>query len=212
MSSTCSFYDKNAQKLSQQYNSVSFESAHASWKTHWPKHSDKVLDVGAGSGRDALWMAEQGADVIALEPSLEMIEQGKALTKENVTWLNDELPSLNKAQNLAMRFDLILVSAVWMHIAPSERTHAFNQLSNLLADSGKMVVTLRHGGFDDERTGYPVSVEELSDLAKAKGIIVQDVSESDDSLQRNQVHWQSVVLQKVAATVVKESISRVITT
>ncbi|NOI66434.1 class I SAM-dependent methyltransferase [Vibrio sp. 99-8-1] len=194
MSSTCSFYDKNAQKLSQQYNSVSFESAHASWKTHWPKHSDKVLDVGAGSGRDALWMAEQGADVIALEPSLEMIEQGKALTKESVTWLNDELPSLNKAQNLAMRFDLILVSAVWMHIAPNQRKRAFRKLTNLLAPNGNLVITLRHGGFEDERVGHSVSVDELKHLAQERGVTVKDVNESDDSLNRMDVHWQTVVL------------------
>lgn len=35
---------------------MAFEVVHKSWQAYWPLEGDKVLDVGAGSGRDALWM------------------------------------------------------------------------------------------------------------------------------------------------------------
>ena len=147
MSSSIPFYDKNAHTLCEQYNSVTFETVHQSWQAYWPLEGDKVLDVGAGSGRDALWMQKVGADVIAIEPSDSLREQGSEYTGPSVTWIDDSLPSLGRTENLGMRFDLILVSAVWMHLAPSYRERAFRKLSNLLAPNGKLVITLRHGEF-----------------------------------------------------------------
>ncbi|KAB0304454.1 methyltransferase domain-containing protein [Vibrio fortis] len=194
MSSTIYFYHHNALTLSHQYNSVSFESVHHSWKPYWPLAGDKVLDVGAGSGRDARWMQQQGCEVIAIEPSNALRELGAKYTGVEVTWINDALPALNRTENLGMRFDLILVSAVWMHLPSSYRERAFRKLSNLLAPNGRLIITLRHGEFDDQRQGYPVSVEELEQLAKNSALQVRHIDESKDQLNRSEVWWQTVVM------------------
>ena len=194
MSSTIDFYHHNALTLSHQYNSVSFESVHHSWKPYWPLAGDKVLDVGAGSGRDARWMQLQGCEVIAIEPSNALRELGAEYTGVEVTWINDALPALSRTENLGMRFDLILVSAVWMHLPSSYRERAFRKLSNLLAPNGRLVISLRHGEFDDQRQGYPVSVEELEQLAKNSALQVRHIDESKDQLNRSEVWWQTVVM------------------
>ncbi|MEG3693553.1 class I SAM-dependent methyltransferase [Vibrio coralliirubri] len=194
MSSSIPFYDKNAHTLCQQYNSVTFETVHKSWKAYWPLVGDKVLDVGAGCGRDALWMHNAGSDVIAIEPSVSLREQGSKYTGPSVTWIDDSLPSLSRTENLGMRFDLILASAVWMHLAPSHRERAFRKLSNLLAPNGKLVITLRHGEFQDSRQGYEVSVEELERLSKNSALLVRHVDDSQDTLNRSEVWWQTVVM------------------
>lgn len=194
MSSTIDFYHHNALTLSHQYNSVSFESVHHSWKPYWPLAGDKVLDVGAGSGRDARWMQQQGCEVIAIEPSNALRELGAEYTGVEVTWINDALPALNRTENLGMRFDLILVSAVWMHLPSSYRERAFRKLSNLLAPNGRLIITLRHGEFDDQRQGYPVSVEELEQLAKNSALQVRHIDGSKDQLNRSEVWWQTVVM------------------
>ncbi|MGF1750611.1 methyltransferase domain-containing protein [Vibrio cionasavignyae] len=193
MTATSSFYSKNAQLLSEQYNALNFDKVHGAWKSHWPLAGDVVLDVGAGSGRDAKWMLAQGAEVFALEPCKELLELGKAFTGPEVTWIEDELPSLNQIQNLGIRFDVILVSAVWMHIAPSARSRAFRKLSNLLASNGKLVISLRHGDFEDGRVGYPVSVNELEQFAQDTALLARQVQDSEDSMQRDNVSWQTVV-------------------
>lgn len=194
MSSTIDFYHHNALTLSHQYNSVSFESVHHSWKPYWPLAGDKVLDVGAGSGRDARWMQQQGCEVIAIEPSNALRELGAEYTGVEVTWINDALPALNRTENLGMRFNLILVSAVWMHLPSSYRERAFRKLSNLLAPNGRLIITLRHGEFDDQRQGYPVSVEELEQLAKNSALQVRHIDGSKDQLNRSEVWWQTVVM------------------
>ena len=194
MNLTSTFYSQHAEELAQQYNALNFESVHQSWQDYWPKQGDNVLDIGAGPGRDAKWMSHQGCDVIAVEPNDALRQLGKHYTDASVTWLNDYLPELKATLSLGMRFNLILVSAVWMHLAMSQRERAFRKLSNLLAPNGKLVISLRHGSFTDGREGYPVSVEELEKLAKDHALQIQLVSDSPDHLNRNDVYWQTVVL------------------
>ncbi|MGR5093013.1 methyltransferase domain-containing protein [Vibrio maritimus] len=193
MTSTTSFYSENANSLSAQYNALDFESVHSAWKAHWPLSGDMVLDVGAGSGRDAKWMCEKGADVYALEPCRELRELGQSHTGSEVTWIDDALPSLSQVQGMGVRFDLILVSAVWMHLAPSSRARAFRKLSNLLSPNGRLVITLRHGEFNDNRVGYEVSVGELEQFAKDTALLVKEVRDSEDGMNRTGVRWQTVV-------------------
>ncbi|NRB69720.1 MAG: methyltransferase domain-containing protein [Vibrio sp.] len=193
MSATSSFYDNNALQLAKQYNALDFESVHQSWSAYWPKSGDAVLDIGAGSGRDAQWMSEQGCEVIAVEPSDALRQIGQAGTTPQVTWLNDSLPALKSVQSLGMRFDLILISAVWMHLAPSVRERAFRKLSGLLSPNGKLVISLRHGSFTDGRVGHPVSVAELEQFSKDYALNTILVSDSEDNLNRTDVSWQTVV-------------------
>jgi len=194
MSSTLSFYDENSRQLAEQYNSVGFEQVHGSWQRYWPLSGDKVLDVGAGSGRDAKWFAESGCEVIALEPSEAMRMLGKQLTGSSVTWLDDSLPALTKTVNLGFRFDVILVSAVWMHLAPTHRERAFRKLSNLLAPNGRLVISLRHGSFNDSRQAFPVSLEELEQFSKNSALMVRHTTSNHDQLKRDDVSWQTVVM------------------
>ncbi|RJX73703.1 methyltransferase domain-containing protein [Vibrio sinensis] len=195
MIATSSFYDKNSKQLVEQYDALDFESVHQSWALYWPESGAHVLDIGAGSGRDAKWMNQKGCEVIAVEPSDVLRNIGKQSTGSDVTWLNDSLPALKNVCSLGMRFDLILVSAVWMHLAPSLRERAFRKLANLLASNGKLVISLRHGEFTDGRQSYPVSVEEFELFAKEHALQVKLVADSADNLQRADVSWQTVVLQ-----------------
>lgn len=64
MSSTFHFYNQNAGSLAEQYDSTTFEQVHTSWQAFWYLVGDRVLDVGAGSGRDAKWMVKKAARLL----------------------------------------------------------------------------------------------------------------------------------------------------
>ncbi len=82
-----------------------------------------------------------------------------------------------------------------MHLAPSERERAFRKIANLLAPGGHFVVSLRFGEFADGRVAYPVSVDEIADLAKQFGLVLNHVSAlTADSAGRTEVQWQTLVL------------------
>ncbi|MDD1792761.1 class I SAM-dependent methyltransferase [Enterovibrio sp. ZSDZ42] len=199
MNRTIQHYHTHAQTLDAQYQQVTFEQVHDSWRLYWPEGNDrtcKVLDVGAGNGGDAAWFAKRGCDVYAVEPADAFRAIGEARTQSlPVTWLSDTLPELKVVNQLSLRFDCILLSAVWMHIAPSDRARAFRKLANVLAPNGRLVITLRHGSFDDARTAHAVSVEEIEQYAKDHALQVRLKTDVQaDSLGRDCVKWQTVVL------------------
>ncbi|MFN2328204.1 MAG: methyltransferase domain-containing protein [Chromatocurvus sp.] len=191
------FYDTHAPKLSADYNAMRPEDVHAAWL---PLLHDQTpgfaCDIGAGSGRDANWLAEKGWDVIAVEPSAGMRAQGEASSHPNVTWLDDSLPELRKLRAMGHRFDLILLSAVWMHVAPGSRERAFRSVTELLKPGGTLVITLRHGSDEDEnrRRGFhPVSAEELEHCARQRALVVTRRERWPDTAGRKHVSWETVV-------------------
>ncbi|MFN6972393.1 MAG: class I SAM-dependent methyltransferase, partial [Rheinheimera sp.] len=217
MNKTLDIYHQGAALFARQYDALSFERVHQSWQPYWPQ-SGMVLDIGAGSGRDALWLAAQGCQVIAVEPAADLRQIGQTKTAaavhptalsakystthstthsaEKVQWLNDSLPDLKACYQLNLQFNTILLSAVWMHIPPSERERAFRKIANLLAPGGRLVLSLRFGDFTDGRVSFPVSVDEIAGFAKTYGVVLRDVSDLNaDSGGRADVQWQTLVLE-----------------
>lgn len=199
MSKTILYYHQQAALLAAQYNALAFEHVHASWQSYWPR-DQLVLDIGAGSGRDASWLAAHGCQVIAVEPAAALLKLGQVKTAEQqlqtVQWLADTLPELKACYELNLQFNCILLSAVWMHILPSDRVRAFRKMANLLAPGGRLIISLRFGDFSDERVAYAVSVDEIAQLAQQFGLVLKFVSAlTADSGGRAGISWQTLVLE-----------------
>jgi SAM-dependent methyltransferase len=189
------YYEQHATRLVTQYESLSFEDVHADLIAILPAPGSTVLDIGAGSGRDAAWLAAKGYDVVAVEPSEAMLAHARAKhTSSRIQWLSDSLPDLAKVRRLGLSFDFILLSAVWMHIPPAARQRALRKLATLLAPKGRIAISLRLGGPDTERAMYEVSLPELAGLAQQFGLRVVHASDSQDKLRRSEVSWTNVVL------------------
>lgn len=189
------YYEHHASRLVAQYESLPFEGVHADVIDLLPAPGATVLDVGAGSGRDAGWLAAQGHQVVAVEPSPAMFDHARKLRPSaSIHWLSDSLPDLAQVRRLGLTFDLILLSAVWMHIPPASRQRALRKLATLLAPKGRIVISLRLGAPDSERAMHAVSLQELTVLAQEFGLRVLRASDSADRLGRADVSWTSVVL------------------
>ncbi|QJE03029.1 methyltransferase domain-containing protein [Massilia forsythiae] len=189
------YYEQHAARLAEQYESLAFEEVHANLVDLLPAPGATVLDVGAGSGRDAAWFAAQGYDVVAVEPSDAMLAQARSRhPSSRIRWLSDDLPDLANVRRLGLRFDFILLSAVWMHVPPAARQRALRKLATLLAPQGRIAISLRLGTPDDERAMHPVSLPELASLARQFGLRTVHVSDSRDRLGRTEVWWTNVVL------------------
>lgn len=191
------FYTTRAQELFETYRSVPAERVHATWK-HLLRRDEPGLacDIGAGSGRDSNWLASLGWDVVAVEPNSALRTLAQADSHSSVQWMDDALPALSHLRKTGHRFDLILVSAVWMHIAPADRKRAFRVLTEMLAPGGVLVVTLRLSDQPDpERDFYPVEPEEVLRLASDRAIAHALDETTPDSLGRAGISWRTLAFR-----------------
>ena len=194
------YYSDNADALFQRYTALEFKTVHADLLPCLPDTPGAALDVGAGAGRDALALAKRGWEVVAVEPAQRLRQLGASYTEgQAVQWMDDRLPTLEKVRALSERFDLILVSAVWMHVPAKQRERAMRVLGDLLAPGGRICVTLRYGPGDGEREFHPVSREEIEQLARQRALV--DITPTKargaraDCQGRTDVSWETVCLQ-----------------
>ena len=189
-------YNRHADNFFERYEQVEPENVHSDWLSLLPSTQLLVLDVGAGSGRDAAWFAEQDHEVVAVEPADVLRQRARERhPSPRIQWVDDRLPGLEAVHDLDYRFDLILLNGVWMHVPPSSRERAFRKLTTLLKPSGHLVVSLRSKQPDDDRTTYSTSVAELRHLSRSHALeFLQDTS-SNDQLGRQDVDWTSLVFR-----------------
>lgn len=136
-----------------------------------PAAPARVADIGAGTGVDAAWLAAQGHSVLAVEPTPAFRAAGQGLHRSGrITWLDDRLPALAATRALGLRFDFVLLSAVWAHLPEAARDEAMSSLALLLAHQGTLVLSLRHGPSPASRPTYPAPPEQALQLAAAHGL------------------------------------------
>lgn len=195
------YYDKYATSLADGYEMLSLETAHpallAIVDNNFQDTTRSVLDVGAGTGRDAAWFASRGYRVVAAEPSWAMQKIGKRLHPEpGIEWRTDRLPNLEHTVTTGEKFDLIILSAVWMHVSPEDRHSALEILSQLLKPKGFIYITLRIGPSEPERGIFPVSFEEVERLASELNLNAEKIDEQNDLLGRYSIRWISMTVSR----------------
>lgn len=190
------WYDAHAPELARSYEAIRAEQLHAWMADLLPTAGGLALDVGAGTGRDAAWLASRGLDVVAVEPSRAMREQAASLRPDAaIRWIDDTLPELRTVIRTGLAFDLILASAVWMHVPPGERERAFRKLVTLLKPGGRLAITLRTGPSEAGRAMHAVSPDEIERLARAHGAFVERRVDAPDRLGRADVSWVQLALR-----------------
>jgi SAM-dependent methyltransferase len=192
-----SYRGSNVRALCDLYESTTFERVHRSWLAHLPKRPGAMLDVGAGSGRDAAALQIKGWRVVAVDCSRDMLDEAKRRHPDaTIRWLHDRLPQLTKLRG--ERFDLILCSAVWMHLDPTERVAGMRMIHDLLAEKGICVFTLRHPP-DVSRGMSEVTISETTDLAQRNSLVVLQATQSGDPIpewHRPDISWSTIVIQR----------------
>jgi SAM-dependent methyltransferase len=158
-------YGAEAPELLTLYERMRFEDSHRGVLDLIPSAGIDVLDIGAGTGRDAAWFAARGDRVTAIEPTREMREGAIALHPDpNIAWIDDFLPDLASVR--ARGFDLVWMSAVWMHFFAAERAAMMPVVARLVRPGGGLMISLRHGPLPEGRRIFEVSADETVALAK----------------------------------------------
>ena len=105
-----------------------------------------ALDVGAGEGADALWLAERGWQVTATDISTVALDRAASHAREagaevaaRINWLHADLTTWVPQP---MTYDL--VSAQFMHLPKLQRDPMFARLAASVAAGGTLLVVGHH--------------------------------------------------------------------
>jgi SAM-dependent methyltransferase len=193
-------YADEAEELFRRYESIPPADAHRAVLHLIPAAPSRVLDIGSGTGRDAAWLASQGHRVVAVEPTDAMRIPAMALhPSPNIEWLSDSLPNLTGLRTRAEMFDLVMLTAVWMHLDEAQRRRAMPNLSALVRPGGTMIMKTRHGPVPAGRRMFEVSPEETVDLARMQDLHPVLNVRTESSQQQNRlagVTWTNLAFVK----------------
>jgi SAM-dependent methyltransferase len=96
----------------------------------------RALDLGAGEGRNAVWLAERGWRVTAVDFSPVALEKGRRLARARDVSVDWVLADLRGYQPEPATYDLVLVA--YLHLLPAGRAAVLR---------GAAVALARHGTF-----------------------------------------------------------------
>ena len=191
-------YAEEADALVRQYESISFADAHAPVMHLLPRSPARVLDIGAGTGRDAAGFAALGHAVTAVEPTAALRTRAIGLhASPRIEWLDDSLPDLSLLSARGGTFDVVMLTAVWMHLDEQQRRRAMPRVAALVRPGGVMMISLRHGPVPEGRRMFEVTAAETIGLVRAQAMAcVQHLEAGDGLLKRRGVTWDRLAFRK----------------
>lgn len=193
-------YAEEADDLFVRYEAFAFERVHEAVLGFYPPAPARVLDVGAGTGRDADWFDRSGYRVTAVEPCNTLRERAKALhPSPTIGWVDDSLPKLAALEGREQSFDLIQLSAVFMHLDGDERRAAMDRLAGLLAPGGRLVLLVRDGPVPEGRCMFEVPIDETLAIADEYGLSCVHHTRRESAGEANRrvgVTWMNYVFEK----------------
>ena len=164
-------YTADAAELIPRFEALRPEEVLAPVLDLLPKAPSSVLEVGAGTGRDAAWLAARGHQVVAVEPVEALRHAGMALHRcPNITWLDDHLPALEETRRRGERYEFVLAVAVWQHLRPDDQAAAIATVAGLTAAKGRLILSLRHGSGSPARPCFPCDLERIISAAEHAGL------------------------------------------
>jgi SAM-dependent methyltransferase len=164
-------YADEAEELFRLYESIPAADAHRAVLHLIPAAPSRILDIGSGTGRDAAWFAAQGHRVVAVEPTDAMRLPAMALhPSPRIEWLDDSLPDLALLRARGERFDVVMLTAVWMHLDAQQRRQAMPNLASLVRTGGAVIMKIRHGPIPAGRRMFEISAEETIELARMQDL------------------------------------------
>lgn len=138
-----------------------------------------ALDVACGEGRNALWLAERGWDVTAVDFSLTGLDKGRALQSRHergrdmhIDWVHADVLDHDFGSDV---FDLVVIA--YLQVPAKERQTVVRRCFGSLIEGGTLFVVAHDSTNLTEGTGGP---QDASVLYRAEDVLSDLGSEHYD--------------------------------
>lgn len=152
---TLDYYQRNAKDFFSQTINVDMQNVYQPFLEYLPKphlaNQQKILDVGCGSGRDSVFFANQGFEVIAIDGSKSLIELAQQ-TDTRIDWQCLRFDEIAK-QSWQNQFTGIWACASLLHMPFDDLTKLLNDLIRCLKSDGILYASFKYGDSEREKDG-----------------------------------------------------------
>lgn len=121
----------------------------------------RAIDLAAGDGRNAIFLAEQGWEVTAVDFSETGIERGKKIAQKRGVFIQWIVKDLTEYLPPADSFDLVCL--MYLHIPRSELSTVLQRAAAALKPGGTLLVVGHDRSNIDKGVGGPQKPETLYD-------------------------------------------------
>ena len=138
MTSVQEYYNQQWSSSSQDMFALAFQEAIAqSYFYLGDLKGKKLLEIGCGSGEQAVYFAMQGAEVTIVDISLESLKIAERLAVQKNTKLAAVQMNAEEMKFSTEEFDLIYINSVLMHV---NQQKVLQECSRVLKKEGKLVI------------------------------------------------------------------------
>ena len=187
------YYDRYAVPYYEETVDFSMEGQLERFIELLPESAD-VLDLGCGSGRDTVFLEEEGCVVTAMDGSEKMCELASIHAGKEVLHLKVEDMEFDDV------FHGIWAYAVLGHFTPDEVKGVMDKILKALKDDGILYFSVKKGERNGKYNGryfYDYDREALNNLLDAfPNIKVLDIWKTNDVRADKSDRWFNVLLRK----------------
>ena len=152
---TLDYYQRNAKDFFSQTINVDMQNVYQPFLEYLPKphlsNQQKILDVGCGSGRDSVFFANQGFEVVAIDGSQNVIDLAKQ-TDTRIDWQCLRFDEIAK-QNWQNQFTGIWACASLLHVPFDDLSKILNDLLSCLRPTGILYASFKYGNRERKKEG-----------------------------------------------------------
>lgn len=155
----------------------------------------RIIDIGAGSGRDIKYFTDRGYVVEGIDASEKMCRL--AADYSGVEVICERIQDWHPQE----KYDGIWANASLLHLALGEIEDFVCRVSDYLKPNGVLYISMKKGiqtGYDNNgRFFTDFSEEKVQQIvAKSTAFIVTESWESGDALSRDEFRWTNLILKK----------------
>jgi len=133
----------------------------------------RALAVGDGEGRNGVWLAHQGLEVLSVDASAVGLDKARALAAEHGVELATECVDLREWQWPKASYDVI--AAIFVHFPPDHRAELHRAMFEALAPGGLLILE----AFTPEQLGRGSGGPPVAEMLYTPGLLRGDFPEAE---------------------------------
>jgi SAM-dependent methyltransferase len=158
----------------------------------------RMIDLGAGEARNALWFAEQGWDATAVDYSAVGIDKANQIADQREVDLTTLVADLTTYVPESGGYDLVLLA--YIHMAPEDRATILTKAASAVATGGYLLLVGHDATNLEHGYGGPQSAEVLT----SPGEVVAGLGDSFEIIRAEVADRE--VATDVGPTIAKDTV------